>query len=112
MRQRVNDVPAILGNRTLAYEQADFMQAMHVAIKSGKASRPLGFLEGKGWQYSERLSMADATKLHDVCMKNHGIFFYGIHDLGKHSTHKMRINTTDEEPVFEAKHGYFSMSGI
>ena len=54
------------------------------------------------WAYGTELSEEQASQMHAL-VTGHKIHF-GMHDLGRHSTHQMRLDLVDEKPVFCPRH--------
>ena len=56
------------------------------------------------WKFGERLSMEEETQLNDVLTTHSHCFAYSMHDLGRHTTYRTRIELLDDTPVFKPKH--------
>ena len=56
------------------------------------------------WKFGSQLTDNEREQLADVLAAHADCFAYSMHDLGRHTTYRMRIELLDEAPIFKPKH--------
>ena len=56
------------------------------------------------WKFGDQLTDEDKEQLNNVLSAHADCFAYSMHDLGRHSTYRMKIDLLDETPIFKPKH--------
>ena len=56
------------------------------------------------WSYEKELTPDQKDQMHRLVKDDTHHFAFGMHDLGRYTTHQMRLDRTDIKPVFFLRH--------
>ena len=56
------------------------------------------------WTYGNELTLRQGDEMHRLITYYTHHFAFGMHDLGRHTTHQRRLDLTDSKPVFCPRH--------
>ena len=51
------------------------------------------------WTYEKELTLEHRDEMHRLVTDYTHHFTFGMHDLGRHTTHEMRLNLTNSKPM-------------
>ena len=56
------------------------------------------------WSYGKELTLDQKDQMHRLVLDYSHHFAFEMHDLGRHTTHQMRLDLIDNKPVFCPRH--------
>ena len=56
------------------------------------------------WSYGKEITRDQKDQMHTLVSDYSHHYAFGMHDLGKHTTHQMRLDLIDNKPIFWPRH--------